>query len=116
MKEILYKKILLLYFSTIRYKDYGKQKLNKDTNDKIDLVVCVFIIPECALAYKMNVQNWINFQKGRPAAISAMARKLAVIIWNMGVKIYRNDSVYEFLDQKRKRKVFETKNSLENSE
>jgi len=53
----------------------------------------------------------INFRKGRPAAISATARKLAVIIWNMVVNnvSYRNDHGYEFLDQKRKRKVLEAK-------
>lgn len=53
----------------------------------------------------------INFRKGRPAAISATARKLAVIIWNMIIKRqpYNNDHGYEFLDQKRKRKVKEMK-------
>jgi len=53
----------------------------------------------------------INFRKGRPAAISATARKLAVIIWNMVVNnvSYHNDHGYEFLDQKRKRKVLEAK-------
>ena len=53
----------------------------------------------------------INFRKGRPAAISATARKLAVIIWNMVVNnvSYSNDHSYEFLDQKRKRKVLEAK-------
>ena len=53
----------------------------------------------------------INFRKGRPAAISATARKLAVIIWNMVVNnvSYNNDHGYEFFDQKRKRKVIEAK-------
>lgn len=57
----------------------------------------------------------INFRKGRPSAISATARKLAVIIWNMVVKNvpYRNDHVYEFLDQKRKRKVLEAKKLIQ---
>jgi transposase len=46
----------------------------------------------------------INFRKGRVSAISATARKLAVIIWNMIIKgnPYHNPSEYLFLDQKRK--------------
>jgi transposase len=46
----------------------------------------------------------INFRKGRVSAISATARKLAVIIWNMVVKRveYINPEGYLFLDQKRK--------------
>lgn len=46
----------------------------------------------------------INFRKGRTSAISATARKLAVIIWNMVVKgtEYVNPEGYLFLDQKRK--------------
>ena len=46
----------------------------------------------------------INFRKGRVSAISATARKLAVIIWNMVVKgvQYINPEGYLFLDQKRK--------------
>jgi len=46
----------------------------------------------------------INFRKGRVSAISATARKLAVIIWNMVVKgtAYINPSGYLYLDQKRK--------------
>lgn len=46
----------------------------------------------------------INFRKGRVSAISATARKLAVIIWNMVVKEtpYINPEGYLFLDQKRK--------------
>jgi transposase len=53
----------------------------------------------------------IAFRKGRTSAISATARKLAVIIWNMVTKKvpYKTDSQYEFLDQKRKRKVIEMK-------
>lgn len=56
-----------------------------------------------------NFFNRINFRKGRVSAISATARKLAVIIWNMVVKNlpYKNEHGYEFLDQKRKRKVQE---------
>lgn len=46
----------------------------------------------------------INFRKGRVSAVSATARKLAVIIWNMIVKgsAYINPEGYLFLDQKRK--------------
>ncbi len=46
----------------------------------------------------------INFRKGRVSAVSATARKLAVIIWNMVVKSvpYENPEGYLFLDQKRK--------------
>ena len=46
----------------------------------------------------------INFRKGRVSAISATARKLAVIIWNMvTLQIpYKNPKEYLFLDQKRK--------------
>lgn len=46
----------------------------------------------------------INFRKGRMSAISATARKLAVIIWSMVVnnKPYINPENYLFVDQKRK--------------
>ena len=58
-----------------------------------------------------NFFKRIAFRKGRTSAISATARKLAVIIWNMLVKKvpYKPDTDYEFLDQKRKRKVMEMK-------
>lgn len=46
----------------------------------------------------------ISFRKGRVSAVSATARKLAVIIWNMVVKKvqYINPEGYLYLDQKRK--------------
>lgn len=46
----------------------------------------------------------LAFRKGRQAAITATARKLAVIIWNMITKkeFYRPKSTYVFEDQKRK--------------
>jgi len=49
----------------------------------------------------------INYKKGRATAVSATARKLAVIIWNMLVKgeDYKPPSEYLFLDQKRKMKL-----------
>lgn len=51
----------------------------------------------------------VCYRKGRTAAISATARKLATILWNMVVKgeQYQPPKTYEFLDQKRKRKVRE---------
>lgn len=58
-----------------------------------------------------NFFKRVCYRRGRPAAISATARKLAVIIWNMVVKgiSYQPPTIYEFLDQKRKRKVQEMK-------
>ena len=49
----------------------------------------------------------INYRKGRVSAISATARKLAVIIWNMITHKtpYKNPEEYLFLDQKRKQEV-----------
>ncbi len=46
----------------------------------------------------------IAFRKGRQAAVSATARKLATIIWTMVVKKvpYNTPKEYLFLDQKRK--------------
>lgn len=49
----------------------------------------------------------VAFKKGRTVAVSATARKLAVIIWNMIVKKipYQPPIEYLFLDQKRKQKL-----------
>ena len=49
----------------------------------------------------------VAFRKGRTAAVSATARKLAVIIWNMITKKipYTPPLQYLFLDQKRKLKL-----------
>ena len=49
----------------------------------------------------------INYKKGRATAVSARARKLAVIVWNMLVKgtPYDPPTEYLFLDQKRKLKL-----------
>lgn len=49
----------------------------------------------------------LNYKKGRATAITALARKLAVIIWNMLVKgqSYSPPTQYLFLDEKRKLKV-----------
>jgi transposase len=56
----------------------------------------------------------IAIRKNRSAAITATARKLAVIIWNMIVKQipYNPPNEYEFLDQKRKRKVRELRKQI----
>ena len=49
----------------------------------------------------------INYKKGRATAVTALARKLAVIIWNMLVKgqNYSPPTQYLFLDEKRKLKM-----------
>ena len=49
----------------------------------------------------------INYKKGRATAVTALARKLAVIIWNMLVKgqNYNPPTQYLFLDEKRKMKM-----------
>jgi transposase len=49
----------------------------------------------------------VLYRRGRTAAVSATARKLAVIIWNMIVKRveYNPPILYLFLDQKRKMKL-----------
>lgn len=54
-----------------------------------------------------NFFRRINYKKGRSTAISATARKLAVIIWNMLSKgeEYKPPTEYLFLDQKRKMKL-----------
>jgi transposase len=58
-----------------------------------------------------NFFRKIAFRKGRMAAISATARKLAVIIWNMLVKktAWQKTSLEEIVVQQRKRKVTEMK-------
>ena len=51
-----------------------------------------------------NFFNRICYRKGRTVAVSATARKLAVILWNMVVKRapYAPPTEYLFLDEKRK--------------
>lgn len=58
-----------------------------------------------------NFFQRVLYRRGLAAAVSATARKLAVISWNMVVKAvaYQPPTIYEFLDQKRKRKVQEMK-------
>jgi len=54
-----------------------------------------------------NFFKRVAYRKGRQAAVSATARKLAVIIWNMVTRKiqYQPPSDYLFLDQKRKMKL-----------
>ena len=56
----------------------------------------------------------ISYRKGRVAAITATARKLAVIIWKMVVERvpYTPPDPYEFIAQKRSRKLREMKNLI----
>ena len=51
----------------------------------------------------------VAYRRGRTAAVSATARKLAVIIWNMISKRlpYTPPKEYLFIDQKRKRRTIE---------
>jgi transposase len=53
--------------------------------------------------------NRIAYRKGRPAAVSATARKLATIIWTMVTKRvqYKPPIEYLFLDQKRRLKMMQ---------
>jgi hypothetical protein len=59
---------------------------------------------DCSWKSLRDFFHRINFRKGRVSAITATARKLAVIIWNMIVKAipYQNPEGYLYLDQKRK--------------
>jgi hypothetical protein len=56
-----------------------------------------------------NFFKRICYRKGRTVAVSATARKLAVILWNMVVKKipYKPPIEYLFLDEKRKMKLVE---------
>ncbi|MGC1630918.1 MAG: IS110 family transposase [Gelidibacter sp.] len=63
-----------------------------------------------------NFFNRIAYRKGRAVAVSATARKLATILWNM---LYKNQqysppTIYQYLDQKRKRKVLELQKQIAN--
>ena len=63
-----------------------------------------------------NFFKRVAFRKGRSSAISATARKLAVILWNMlnNHQQYNPPTNYEYLDQKRKRKVRELQKQIAN--
>jgi transposase len=56
-----------------------------------------------------NFYKRVAYRRGATAAVSATARKLAVVIWNMVTKKtpYKPPTDYLFLDQKRKRKLVE---------
>jgi transposase len=53
-------------------------------------------------AHLFNFFNRIAYRKGRALVVSATARKLATILWNMLYKRqnYNLPTVYEYLDQK----------------
>lgn len=76
---------------------------------KIALRQAANVIGNLRDTHLSNFFNRIAFRKGRAVAISATARKLAVILWNMLYKSkqYNPPTIYEYLDQKRKRKVKE---------
>jgi transposase len=61
-----------------------------------------------------NFFNRIAYRKGRAVAVSATARKIATILWNMLYKNqqYNPPTIYEYLDQKRKRKVQELQKKI----
>jgi len=63
-----------------------------------------------------NFFNRVAYRKGRSVAVSATARKLATILWNMLFKNeqYSPPTIYEYLDQKRKRKVLELQKQIAN--
>ena len=78
---------------------------------KIALRNCANAIGNLKDTHLSNFFKRICYRRSRAAAISATARKLAVIIWNMVNKAtnYNPPTQYEFLDQKRKKKVMEVK-------
>lgn len=61
-----------------------------------------------------NFFNRVAYRKGRSVAVSATARKLAVIIWRMLYynQQYNPPTIYEYLDQKRKKKVAELQRQI----
>ena len=63
-----------------------------------------------------NFFNRVAYRKGRAVAVSATARKIATILWNMLYKNqqYNPPTIYEYLDQKRKRKVLELQKQIAN--
>lgn len=71
---------------------------------KIALRQAANVIGNLKEGHLNNFFRRINYKKGRATAISATARKLAVIIWNMLAKgePYKPPTEYLFLDQKRK--------------
>ncbi len=84
---------------------YTEELMSDLEEEKLNYIMAVRMYP------LSNFFKRIAFRKGRTSAISATARKLAVIIWNMNTKkvAYKTQTQYEFLDQERKRKVQEMK-------
>lgn len=90
-------------------------KIPKGSNRlKIALRQAANVIGNLKNASLHNFFIRIAIRKGRSAAITATARKLAIIIWNMVTKgeEYKPISQYEFLDEKRKRIVREMQNKI----
>ena len=84
------------------------QHLPKGSNQlKISLRQAANAIGNLKEGHLSDFFRRINYKKGRATAVSATARKLAVIIWNMLVKgiPYNPPTEYLFLDQKRKLKL-----------
>ena len=84
------------------------KKIAKGSNRlKIALRLAANAIGNLKDTHLSDFFNRINYRRGRIAAVSATARKLAVIIWNMIVKHvpYNPPSQYLFMDQKRKMKL-----------
>ncbi len=83
-------------------------KISKGSNRlKIALRQAANAIGNLKDTHLSNFFRRIAYRKGRTAAVSATARKLAVIIWTMVTKKcqYNPPSEYLFLDQKRKLKM-----------
>jgi transposase len=81
------------------------QHLPKGSNQlKISLRQAANAIGNLKEGHLSDFFRRINYKKGRATAVSATARKLAVIIWNMLTKgiPYNPPTEYLFLDQKRK--------------
>lgn len=85
-----------------------KHHLPKGSNRlKIALRQAANVIGNLKEGHLNNFFRRISYKKGRATAVSATARKLAVIIWNMLTKNekYKPPTEYLFLDQKRKMKL-----------
>lgn len=74
---------------------------------KIALRNAANVIGNLKEGFLNNFFRRINYKRGRATAVSATARKLAVIIWNMlyHKQQYKPPTEYLFLDQKRKLKL-----------
>jgi transposase len=81
---------------------------------KIALRQAANVIGRLKDTHLSNFFNRIAYRNGRSSAISATARKLAVILWKMlfNHQQYNPPSIYEYLDQKRKRKIRELQKQI----